>query len=179
MSHPIISKWVRTYVAHAKRSLQAQCLLLMVNAPGSSSMAWGCIFLAWFRFTEPLRAEDRCQHILSKHVQPMGKQYVQSSQWYFFRIIWNHLSGLVNAPTQSYWCFILGTDVCILSSHSVWLSALSATYVPAGMVLWEPLLPIKPMNSTHIYIFYQICSSVGLRLLAPCLVLRVGVWWYN
>lgn len=87
MSHPIISMWVRTYVAHAKRSLHACCSWWRL--PGSSSMAWGCIFLAWFRFTEPLRDKDRCQHraVLTEHVQPMEKQYVQS----VFRMIWNHM----------------------------------------------------------------------------------------
>ena len=86
VSHPIISNWVRTYVAHAKRTLQAQSSLLMVKAPGSSSMARACIFLAWFRFTEPLSTKDRCQHraILSEHVQPMVKLYVPSRQWFFF-----------------------------------------------------------------------------------------------
>lgn len=83
MSHPIISKWTGTYVAHAKRSLQAQSLLLMVKAPGSSSMVWGCIFLAWFRFTETLRARGRCQHEAILVVHPMVRQYVQSNQWYF------------------------------------------------------------------------------------------------
>lgn len=109
ISHPIISKWVRTYVAHARRSPQAQSLLLMVKAPGSSSMAQGCIFLAWFRFTAPLSAKHRCQHraILSKHVQPMVKQYVQCMQWYFLEWYSQYETvyhGLLMPKTPTYWC---------------------------------------------------------------------------
>ncbi len=66
-----------------------------------------------------------------------------------------------------------GTDVCTLSSHGIWLSPWSTTYVPASVVLWVPLLPIKQMNSAHIWNFNQICTSAGLHLSVLCLILRV------
>lgn len=71
ITSPIVSKWARTYVAHARRSLRAHCMPLVVKASGSSFMAQGWIFLAWFRFTEPWSARDRCQRgaIRSERVQ--------------------------------------------------------------------------------------------------------------
>lgn len=71
ITSPIVSKRVRTYVAHARRSPQARRVPLMARASGSSFMAQGWIFLAWFRFTEPWSTRDRCQHraVLSEHAQ--------------------------------------------------------------------------------------------------------------
>lgn len=72
---------------HMPERVCRQRSLVVVNAPGSSAMAWGGIFLARVRSTEPLRADDTCQHegILYEHVEQVRKRRLPSSQSYVFQ----------------------------------------------------------------------------------------------